>query len=81
MVTAAIGTGASALILSLTDQLWVVILGAVLLGLSWGVFTSVDQPLINEALRVFGSYEGLYLMCGVICMLGALLVLPVRGSK
>lgn len=107
------GVSAATFMLTATHSFAVVVVAACVLGLSWGVFTAVDQALINEALpsqenrardvsimtltvgitnmlaggfaaialTKFGGYPGLYLACGITCLIGALFVLPVRSSR
>lgn len=61
---------------------------AMLLGLSWGVFSSVDQAMVNESLpskknrardvSLMSLTQG---VSNMFCVCGALLVLPVTSSK
>lgn len=97
----------------MTGSMTIVVIAACLLGTAWGVFASVDQAMINEALpsethrardvsimtltvgisnmlagglaalalNYLGGYPGLYLVCGGICVVGAVLVVPVKSSR
>lgn len=42
--------GGASLIMAFAQEMNTVVVGAIVLGLAWGVFTSVDQALINESL-------------------------------
>lgn len=50
VVFSSIAVAAATVIMAFAHAMPVVIVAAVVLGLAWGVFTSVDQALINEAL-------------------------------
>lgn len=50
VVISAWSVGIATLLMAFASSLITVIIAAVILGLAWGVFTSVDQALINESL-------------------------------
>lgn len=50
VAVASLGVAAASLMLAFVDSFAWVVAGAVVLGLSWGVFTAVDQALVNEVL-------------------------------
>lgn len=112
VVVSAFGVAAATGMMTIATGMGLVCAAAILLGISWGVFSSVDQAMVNEslpskknrardvslmsltqgvsnmfcgglaalALRHF-DYPGMFLMCSIICIVGALMVLPVTSSK
>lgn len=112
VVVSAFGVAAATGMMTIATGMGLVCAAAILLGISWGVFSSVDQAMVNEslpskknrardvslmsltqgvsnmfcgglaalALRHF-EYPGMFLMCSIICIVGALMVLPVTSSK
>ncbi|OFM59534.1 MFS transporter permease [Corynebacterium sp. HMSC058E07] len=112
VVVSAFGVAAATGMMTIATGMELVCAAAILLGISWGVFSSVDQAMVNEslpskknrardvslmsltqgvsnmfcgglaalALRHF-DYPGMFLMCSIICIVGALMVLPVTSSK
>ncbi|MDK8869038.1 MFS transporter [Corynebacterium macclintockiae] len=112
VVVSAFGVAAATGMMTIATGMGLVCAAAILLGISWGVFSSVDQAMVNEslpskrnrardvslmsltqgvsnmfcgglaalALRHF-DYPGMFLMCSIICTVGALMVLPVTSSK
>lgn len=112
VVVSAFGVAAATGMMTIAAGMGLVCAAAILLGISWGVFSSVDQAMVNEslpskrnrardvslmsltqgvsnmfcgglaalALRHF-DYPGMFLMCSIICIVGALMVLPVTSSK
>lgn len=112
VVVSAFGVAAATGMMTIATGMRLVCAAAILLGISWGVFSSVDQAMVNEslpskknrardvslmsltqgvsnmfcgglaalALRHF-DYPGMFLMCSIICIVGALMVLPVTSSK
>lgn len=112
VVVSAFGVAAATGMMTIATGMGLVCAAAMLLGISWGVFSSVDQAMVNEslpskrnrardvslmsltqgvsnmfcgglaalALRHF-DYPGMFLMCSIICIVGALMVLPVTSSK
>ncbi|MGJ4049524.1 MFS transporter [Corynebacterium macclintockiae] len=112
VVVSAFGVAAATGMMTIATGMGLVCAAAMLLGISWGVFSSVDQAMVNEslpskknrardvslmsltqgvsnmfcgglaalALRHF-DYPGMFLMCSIICIVGALMVLPVSSSK
>ena len=113
VIAAALGIAGATALMTVAGSMGVVVAAACVLGVAWGVFASVDQAMINEALpsethrdrdvsimtltvgisnmlagglaavalNYLGGYPGLYLVCGGICVVGALLVVPVRTSR
>ena len=49
--------------------------------LTVGISNMLAGGLAAVALNYLGGYPGLYLVCGGICVVGALLVVPVRTSR
>lgn len=47
-----VGVAAACLIMAWAHAFWVVIIAALVLGISWGVYMAVDQALINEVLPI-----------------------------
>ncbi len=112
VVVSAFGVAAATGMMTIATGMGLVCAAAILLGISWGVCSSVDQAMVNEslpskrnrardvslmsltqgvsnmfcgglaalALRHF-DYPGMFLMCSIICIVGALMVLPVTSSK
>lgn len=113
VIFAALGVAIATVIMAFAHTMVMVVLGAIILGIAWGVFTAVDQAMINEslpsarhrardisimtltvgitnmisggiaafALHHLGGYPGLYLLCAVVSVIGAVLVIPVRSSR
>lgn len=52
VILAATGVTAACVLMAFATQMWMAVVGAVILGIAWGVFTSVDQALVNEVLPV-----------------------------
>ncbi|GAB2541905.1 hypothetical protein GCM10027268_14890 [Brachybacterium huguangmaarense] len=48
--TSAVGVAVASLVMAFAPSFAVVVVAAALLGLSWGVFSAVDQALVNEVL-------------------------------
>ncbi len=46
----ALGVSAACVLMMFAHSFWVVVIAAVILGLAWGIFTAVDQALINQVL-------------------------------
>jgi len=112
VITSAFGVAMATGLMTVASGMGLVYVAAALLGISWGVFSSVDQAMVNEslpskknrardvslmsltqgvsnmfcgglaalALRHF-DYPGMFLMCSIICIVGAVMVLPVTSSK
>lgn len=52
VILAATGVTTACVLMAIATDMWMAVVGAVILGVAWGVFTSVDQALVNEVLPV-----------------------------
>lgn len=109
----ATGVAAACAVLAFTSSFTMVVVGAVILGLSWGVYQAIDQALVNAVLpseqerathmglmnlgvllpntlapsiaaivlSLLGSYTGLYLLAGAMCLAGGVLVLKIQSTR
>lgn len=88
VVISALGVAVATGMMTIATGMGLVYAAAMLLGLSWGVFSSVDQAMVNESLpskknrardvSLMSLTQG---VSNMFCVFGALLVLPVTSSK